>query len=136
MLGFLYRTLHPFIQQLGGALFLSGLGMRTRPGLYREPDLLALLDAADPRNQDPFWQGADWVLEVVSPGDPNRDLVVKRRDYAEAGIAECWIVNPLNETITVLTLADGQYVEHGQFRPGAGASSPSLSGFALDVAAG
>jgi len=33
ILGFLYRTLHPFIQQLGGALFLSGLGMLTRPGL-------------------------------------------------------------------------------------------------------
>jgi Uma2 family endonuclease len=29
----------------------------------------------------------------------------KRLDYAEAGISEYWIVNPLDDTITVLVLA-------------------------------
>ena len=135
VLGFVYRVLYPFIQELGGQLFFSGLGMRTRPGKSRQPDLLALLDAKDPRNQNAYWHGADWVLEVVSPGDPNRDLVQKRLDYAEAGIPEYWIVNPLNDTITVLTLADGQYAEHGLFRPGDRADSPTLSGFSVDVAA-
>lgn len=135
ILGFVYRVLYPFILELGGELYLSGLGMRTRPGKFRQPDLLALLDAADPRNQNAYWHGADWVLEVVSPGDPNRDLVQKRSDYAEAGIPEYWIVNPLNDTITVLTLADGQYVEHGLFRPGDRADSPTLPGFTVDVAA-
>ena len=68
--------------------------MRIRDGKFREPDLAALLDRADPRNQDRFWLGADLALEVVSPDDPDRDFVAKRADYAEAGIAEYWIVDP------------------------------------------
>ena len=135
ILGLLFRTLHPLIEAMGGELFFSGLGLRTRPGQFREPDLLALLDARDPRNQNQYWHGADWVLEVVSADDPLRDLVQKRSDYAEAGIPEYWIVNPLNDTITVLTLADDQYVEHGLFRPGDCADSPTLPGFRVDVAA-
>ena len=135
ILRFFFLALHPVIEGLGGELFFSGLGMRTRPGKFRLPDLLALLDTGDPRNQNQFWHGADWVLEVVSPGDPNRDLVQKRLDYAEAGIPEYWIVNPLNDTVTVLTLAGDQYVEHGLFRPGDRADSPTLPGFTVDVAA-
>ena len=46
------------------------------------------------RNQDRFWLGADVVVEVVSPDDLGRDLVVKRADYAEAAIPEYWIVDP------------------------------------------
>ena len=64
---------------------------------------------------DRFWTGADLVVEVVSPDDPSRDFVQKRGDYAEAGIPEYWIVEPGTETITVLTLAGGTYVERGVF---------------------
>ena len=130
----LFLALNSLIQELGGELFWCGLGLRTRPGKFREPDLLALFDARDPRNQNQYWHGADWVLEVVSPDDPRRELVQKRSDYAEAGIPEYWIVNPLNDTITVLTLAGAEYVEHGLFRPGERADSPTLDGFSVDVA--
>ena len=40
-------------------------------------------------------------------------VVDERADYAEVGIPEYWIVNPLDETITVVGLQDRQYVEHG-----------------------
>lgn len=63
------------------------------------------------------------------------DLVDKRRDYAEAGIPEYWIVDPRGETITVLRLRRGAYLEQGVYRRGAAASSPLLAGFAADVAA-
>ena len=55
------------------------------------------------------------------------------RDYAEARIGEYWIVNPLDETITVLTLAGDGYAEHGVFRRGQLADSVCLNGFALGV---
>ena len=58
----------------------------------------------DPRRGNDFWTGADLVVEVVSPDDPSRDTQDKRLDYAEAGIPEYWIVNPLDETVTVLVL--------------------------------
>ena len=87
------------------------------------------------RNQDRFWLGADVVVEVVSPDDPGRDLVVKRADYAEAAIPEYWIVDPRVETVTVLTLAGGAYVEHGVFSRGEAATSPLLDGLTIAVTA-
>ena len=107
--------------------------MRVREGLFREPDVLLLRDRFDPRRQDRFWLGADLVVEVVSPDDPDRDLVEKRADYAAAGIPEYWIADPRDETITVLALAGDTYVEHGAFARGEAATSPSLTGFAADV---
>lgn len=118
-----------------GRVLFAALRLYLNDTKYREPDLLLLLDADDPRNQDRYWHGADLVLEVVSEDDPERDLVVKRRDYAGAGIPEYWIVNPLNETITVLTLRDGTYAEHGTFVRGQQATSLLIPGFAVAVSA-
>ena len=116
-----------------GRVLFAALRLRVNAATYREPDLLLLLDAADPRNQDRYWTGADLVLEVVGSDDPDRDLVTKRREYAAAGISEYWIVNPLNETITVLALRDGTYAAHGVFARGQGATSPLLPGLAIAV---
>jgi len=87
----------------------------------------------DPRRQNDYWRGADLVLEIVSPDNPARDLEEKPRDYAEAGIPEYWIVNPLDETVTVLTLTDGSYAEYGVFRRGDEARSKLLDGFTVRV---
>ena len=72
-------------------------------------------------------------MEVVSPDNPDRDLIDKREDYAEAGIPEYWIVNPIAGTLTVLVLSDGEYREHGVFHPGERTDSPSLPGFSVNV---
>jgi Uma2 family endonuclease len=77
-------------------------------------------------------RGADLVVEVVSPTTPNLTWSTSA-DYAEAGIPEYWIVNPLDETVTVLRLEDRQYVEHGVFTRGATATSLLLAGVAVDV---
>jgi Uma2 family endonuclease len=119
----------------GGCVRFSGLRMRIRKGKFREPDLLLLRDEEDPRRQNRFWTGADLALEVVSPDKPERDIVEKRGDYAEAGIPEYWIVNPLKDTLTVLGLsgAGEEYSELGTYRRGDTAASALLAGFALDV---
>ena len=77
--------------------------------------------------------GPDLVVEVVSPDDPDRDLRHKRADYAEARIPEYWIVNPIDETVTVLVLAEDSYVDHGVFHRGQQARSVCLSDCSLDV---
>jgi Uma2 family endonuclease len=130
---FLFLALVAVVHANGGTVFYSPLRLRIREEKYREPDLMLLLDASDSRNQDRYWLGADLVVEIVSPDDPDRDLVEKRRDYAEANIPEYWIVDPRSETIVVLRLRDGAYVEHGVFGRGARATSALLAGFAVDV---
>ncbi len=133
ILAYLYRSLFAFMQTLGGIVLFAPLRVQVRPGKFREPDLIVLLDEQDPRNQDAFWLGADLVIEIVSPDNPKRDLEDKPVDYAEAGIPEYWIVNPIDETITVLTLAGEAYATHGVFHRGEQATSALLAGFALDV---
>jgi Uma2 family endonuclease len=59
------------------------------------------------------------VVEVVSPGKENRDrdFIAKRRQYANRGILEYWLVDPENECITVLSLVEiGTYRELGVFK--------------------
>src|SRR5205823_5947440 len=109
----LFLALHAFLQPRGGSVYFAPLRVQLRPGLYREPDLVALRDASDPRQAERYWLGADLVLEVVSPDKPERDLVEKRGDYAAARIPEYWIADPQHETITVLRLNRDRYVEHG-----------------------
>ena len=127
------RLLFSFLNPRGGVVRFSPLRLRLRDARYREPDILALLDSADPKREDRYWHGADWVLEVVSPDKPERDLIEKRQEYAEAGIPEYWIVNPLDETITVLTLQGESYIEHGVFVRGQQATSALFSDFAVSV---
>ena len=135
ILAFLYRLFHEHIEPRGGVVLFAALRMRIRAGKFREPDLLLLRDRSDARCEDRYWLGADLVAEVVSPDDPERDLVEKRADYAEAGIPEYWIVDPRNETITVLTLDGDTYVEQGVYSRGESAASSLLTGFAADVTA-
>jgi Uma2 family endonuclease len=111
--------------------------VKLRSGKFREPDLMFLFSDNYYKRQEQFWDGADLVIEVVSPDDPDRDIVKKRREYAQAGIREYWLVNPLNETITVFTLPDGAtiYSEHGVFSKGQLATSLLLENFDVDVTA-
>jgi Uma2 family endonuclease len=132
---FLFLALLTFVQRLGGTVLYAPLRLQLATGRFREPDLLLLLDKRDPRNQDAFWLGADLVVEIVSPDNPDRDLIDKRRDYAQAGIPEYWIVNPLTDTITVLTREGDTYAEHGVFVRGTPATSVLLPSFTVDVAA-
>jgi Uma2 family endonuclease len=129
----LYERFKTAVQTIGGKVLVAPLRLRLRPGKFREPDILLLRSAGDPRYQDAFWLGADLVVEVVSPDRPERDTEEKVRDYAEAGIPEYWIVNPLNETITVLALEEQAYALHGIFHRGQRAISKLLNGFGIEV---
>ena len=135
LLKFLFGAFNAFLDSRGGMVLFAALRVRLRPGKFREPDLLAVLDAHDARCQDRFWTGADLVAEVVSKDKPSRDLVVKKREYAQAGIPEYWIVNPLSETVIVYRLQGKRYVRHGLFRREQKATSVLLPSFAVDVTA-
>jgi Uma2 family endonuclease len=104
VLGFFLLAFVSFLTPRPGKVQFAPMRLRIRPGKFREPDLLLLLSATDPRRQNRFWLAADLALEVVSEDKPERDLVDKRNDYAEGVVPEYWIVNPLTETISVLQL--------------------------------
>lgn len=122
-----------FISPRGGEVLFAPLRLRIRPGKYREPDLLLLRSANDPRREDRCWLGADLVLEIVSSDDKKRDTVDKPADYAEARIPEYWIVDPGSQTIVVLVLQGDGYAEVGRFARGELATSTFLTGFSVET---
>lgn len=132
---FLYELLAAFVKPLGGKVLVAPLRLKIRDRTFREPDIVLVRSASDTRRQNRFWLGADMVVEIVSPDKPERDFVEKRHDYAEVQVPEYWIVNPQDETITVLRLEDSTYTEHGSFGRGASATSVLLNGFGVSVSA-
>ncbi len=137
ILKFLSTHLDAYVNERGlGEVLFAPLPVRLGNKHLREPDVMffkrnRVKDPHDPPD------GADLVMEIVSPGKKNRDrdLKEKRRVYAKAKIPEYWIVDPQDETITVLTLRAKGYQLHGKFKKGTPATSKLLSGFTLDPAA-
>lgn len=109
---------------------------KIRDDKYREPDVLFKLRENLPAEGEKYFRGADLVMEVVSEDAEShkRDYETKVADYAEAGVAEYWIVDPQQHKITVLTLDGDKYAEHCVAESGE-ASSKLLEGFSVDVAA-
>jgi Uma2 family endonuclease len=134
---YLFLLLHGFVSSRGvGEAMISPLPIKLWEKQMREPDVLFFLphritDARKPP------QGADLAMEVVSEGVENRerDLVIKRDEYAKARIPEYWIIDVENQRIIVLTLNGASYRVHGEFGPGSQATSLLLPGFVVDVSA-
>ena len=65
-----------------------------------EPDISIICDKR--KLEDRGCNGApDWIIEVTSPSDPQRDYGIKLFKYRAAGVREYWIVNPQKNTVTV-----------------------------------
>jgi Uma2 family endonuclease len=135
---FLLFALHDFVEKRKlGKVYSNGIRLRIRPRKLRLPDIIFL-------NKDHFhvrhnraWDGADLVMEVVSddPKDRARDYETKLGDYAEAKVAEYWIIDPDRQRVVVHRLDGDRYVTHGEFTRGQQANSVLLEGFGIDVAA-
>lgn len=130
---FLYLTLLSLMQRIGGKVFYAPLRLLVGPRTFREPDLLLVRSADDPRRGNNYWEGADLVVEIVSPDDPKRDYVRKREDYAHAGVLEYWIVDPQADAIIVLQLNETTYSEHGMFGRGTLAHSALFPDLQISV---
>ena len=61
----------------------------------------------------------DWIIEILSPGNPSHDTKNKFDLYEESGVGEYWIVFPGEQTVSVFLLEDGRYQPRGDYyQPG------------------
>jgi Uma2 family endonuclease len=101
-------------------LVSQSVGVSRKRTSYLVPDLFVLPDPVGNKNEDAF-KPADvlLVVEVLSPSNARHDLILKRDEYAIAGIPIYWIIDPKKQTLTVLELAeDGMYREAAVVEPG------------------
>lgn len=65
-----------------------------------EPDISVICDKN--KLTDKGCSGApDWIIEIVSPGNPGHDFIYKLKLYADAGVREYWIIDPRSQTVLV-----------------------------------
>ena len=55
----------------------------------------------------------DLVVEILSPSTAKYDRGYKKDVYESCGVPEYWIVDPVNRSIEIYTLAEGRYVVDG-----------------------
>ena len=98
------------------------------------PDLSIVMRDRESIIGDRMVEGSpDIAIEILS-SDRRRDLVRKRRLYAEAGVPEYWIFDPLNEAATLLELREGEYVERAALEASGTVTTPLLPGLAIPLA--
>ena len=106
-LHFLLATQAPADYKVGQGTGVTIHGRST----YLIPDILVIrasaYDKTDYFNQDDMVL----VVEVLSPSNRGRDLVLKRHHYATGGIRWYWIADPGARTLAVLELDGDAYRE-------------------------
>lgn len=105
---FLDRSIGNHIQENGGdckvypapfAVFLHA-----DDKTYVEPDISVVCDKD--KLDDRGCNGApDWIVEIVSPSSKRMDYYIKLFKYRSAGVREYWIVDPMENRITVYDFA-------------------------------
>jgi len=73
-----------------------------------EPDISVICDPN--RLTDRGCTGApDWIIEIVSPSNSSHDYIRKLNLYADAGVREYWIVNPINHFVYIYFLEENKF---------------------------
>lgn len=98
IVGFLATVIGMFVQQRGlGVIKLAPFQMKL-PGSGREPDLIFVAAHHVDRLRHAYLDGpADLVIEVLLPESVSRDRGDKFYEYAQAGVPEYWLIDPLRK---------------------------------------
>ena len=65
-----------------------------------EPDVIVVCDQE--KNREKHIVGApEFAAEVLSPSTRKKDIFIKLRKYQEAGVKECWLIDPERQQVTV-----------------------------------
>lgn len=132
----MFLRLNEFVERRHLGIVMSApTRLRIIDQRFREPDVLFVSAANLKRRQEQFWEIAELVVEIISPDDPDRDLIDKRHDYAVAGISEYWIIDPRDDSVQVMNLRDGKYANVARSVRIEHAVSEVLPGFRIDVEA-
>jgi Uma2 family endonuclease len=99
----------------GGWRFLIEQLVRFDAGQTLRPDVAGWLRERlpkPPEDEDTVVEvRPDWVAEIISPTNAGNDLIKKKRIYHRHGVPHYWIVDPRDESLTVLRWTPDGYVE-------------------------
>ena len=134
-IGRLFRFLTAFVESGElGEVFIAPTDVVLSDTNVVQPDVLFVSkERMSIVEADNIKGSPDLVVEVVSPNNPERDLVRKRDIYARHGVAEYWIADPVACSVRVMILAGDDYRMVGEFGEEDVLTSNALRGLALEV---
>ena len=109
----LIALLLPVVRSLSAKLFTAPMDVFFAGANPVQPDLLVLMPERLHLITKRGVEGApNLLIEILSPSNPQHDLLTKRALYARGGVPEYWLVNPEAGSIEVLVLAGDGYRTH------------------------
>ncbi len=104
------RILDQIARDSGGLALVAPLDVHLADHSVVQPDVL-YISAARMGIAQRWVEGApDLLIEVLSPGTVRRDRGDKLALYADSGIREYWLVDPVERQIEFLVNEDGRFV--------------------------
>jgi len=110
------RYLGNFVEQHAlGEVYAAetGFTIARNPDTVRAPDVAFVAQARIPPGGEPagFWSIApDLVAEVISPYDTAAAVQDKVKDYLTAGVRLVWLIDPINQMVTVYASLAEAYI--------------------------
>ena len=106
ILSILHTRIFNYIENKGGDCEVYpapfGVQLSEEDDTVVEPDISVICDPK--KLTDRGCTGApDWIIEIVSPGNPSHDYLTKKSLYMTSGVREYWIIDPAGLKIGVYT---------------------------------
>lgn len=73
-----------------------------------QPDIVVMCDSEKLKN-NAYFGAPTMAIEILSPSTSRNDRILKFNKYKDFGVAEYWIVSPVEKIIETFTLNDGKY---------------------------
>ncbi len=129
------RLVEDFVLERGlGEVFIAPTDVLLSDTNVVQPDVIFVSkDRKSILGADNISGAPDLVVEVISPSNPERDLVRKRDIYARHGVAEYWIADPDARSMRVMVLEGDGYQVVGEYGIGDVLTSSTLKGLELVV---
>jgi len=98
-------------KNLVGEILFAPLDVRLSADTALQPDLIYVSNAHKAIIQEDYLRGTpDLVVEILFPSTAAHDRSTKLPLYAEAGVAEMWIIDPQAKTLEILILQGSKYL--------------------------
>ncbi len=109
IVGNLYVLLRNIARATGGRAFVAPTDVELNDHSIPQPDVLYVRKERRGILKNRVVGAPDLVVEVVSPHNSRRDRVDKLSLYAEFGVAEYWIVDPVERQFDFLINRGGKF---------------------------
>lgn len=75
----------------------------------------------------------DLVVEILSPGNSQKEVRLKFEIYEEAGVKEYWLIYPVEQTLIAYSLYENAFGGGKMYAPGDIFYSTSVQGLSIDI---